>query len=622
MKREFAFEDSLRMLEVLWSSLPPCPPFKELALKDKTFCPSYSIEGIDEPPISPLIKTPRDNAYTKLCAMRRQNSSMSLAAASKTKIKTYKRMNQSLDENIGKKNTSPTTLIFSKEFQSLDDATINTHLYQSLHSSRNDSDAKGTQSWCSVSTVSSLEQEGDLVNVLQYAHSINNSSQLPKSASTENLIISELEIVAIPPDVSMNNHSKESLQRLALTEKLTSSPDKLNFHNKHFDEKSSVKLIENFNEFKKLSSKNDVKSITKKYISDCNQSSETLRETEFEDSSPDDSKEYSPMTTSMTRELKLESEKFDRQLCTQCANRSNPSNSFDADSLYEGIDYKCSNFECDVHINNKIKKDNFKIHTNNGMKLYESSGVIKKVEDRSNHNIFVWENPLHDRVPGMEEIKASLKQSDAKESPNENPKDQESDETMNIPHESIDALKSINNHSQEDNAGKYKCVESEAKPNSRFFSNMSQELENARRNCEVLLSNKKPSNLHSIAATISNFQKKYDIQPQPLSTADNYSAGRLPGGVNVGEEAGDSSELKQIPCSLPSPHAFGGGNPFLMFLCLTVLMQHRDHIMRNHMDYNELAMYFDKMVRKHNVNRVLNQARRMYSQYLKLQSDH
>lgn len=620
MKREFAFEDSLRMLEVLWSSLPPCPPFKELALKDKTFCPSYSIQGIDEPPISPLIKTPRDNAYTKLCAMRRQNSSMSLAAASKTKIKTYKRMNQSLDENIGKKNSNPTTLIFSKEFQSLDDATVNTHLYQSLHNSHNDFDAKGTRntvsgSSCSVSTVSSLEQEGDgdLVNVIQYAHSMNNTNQPPKSASTENLIISELEIVAIPPDV----HSKEGLQRIALSEKLTPSPDKLNFHNKHFDEKSSVKIIENFNEFKKLSSKSDVKSVSKKYISDCKQSSETLRETEFEDSSPDDSKEYSPMTTSITRELKLESEKFDRQLCSQCANRSDPSNSFDADSLYEGIDYKCSNFECDIHINNKIKKDNFKIHTNNGMKLYESSGIAKNTGDKSNHNIFVWENPLHDRVPGMEEIKAGLKQSDAKESP----KDQESDDTMNIPieHESIDALKSINNHSQEDNASKYKCIESEAKPNSKFFSNMSQELENARRNCEVLLSNKKPSNLHSIAATISNFQKKYDIQAQPLSSADSYTTGT--GGVNVGEEAGDSSEVKQIPCSLPSPHAFGGGNPFLMFLCLTVLMQHRDHIMRNHMDYNELAMYFDKMVRKHNVNRVLNQARRMYSQYLKLQSD-
>jgi hypothetical protein len=69
---------------------------------------------------------------------------------------------------------------------------------------------------------------------------------------------------------------------------------------------------------------------------------------------------------------------------------------------------------------------------------------------------------------------------------------------------------------------------------------------------------------------------------------------------------------------LPPPHEFGGGNPFLMFLCLTLLLQHRDYVMKSGMDYNEMAMHFDKMVRKHNVIRVLNQARRMYAEYLKL----
>lgn len=71
------------------------------------------------------------------------------------------------------------------------------------------------------------------------------------------------------------------------------------------------------------------------------------------------------------------------------------------------------------------------------------------------------------------------------------------------------------------------------------------------------------------------------------------------------------------PGELPSPKDFGGGNPFLMFLCLTVLCQHRDPIMRQNMDYNEVAMHFDKMVRKHDVNKVLNQARLMYESYVK-----
>jgi TBC1 domain family member 25 len=68
---------------------------------------------------------------------------------------------------------------------------------------------------------------------------------------------------------------------------------------------------------------------------------------------------------------------------------------------------------------------------------------------------------------------------------------------------------------------------------------------------------------------------------------------------------------------LPGPSEFGNGNPFLIFLCLTLLIQHRDYIMQNNLDYNEMAMHFDKMVRKHNVMKVLNQARKLYQDYLR-----
>lgn len=54
-----------------------------------------------------------------------------------------------------------------------------------------------------------------------------------------------------------------------------------------------------------------------------------------------------------------------------------------------------------------------------------------------------------------------------------------------------------------------------------------------------------------------------------------------------------------------------------MFLCITLLLQHRDFVIRNQMDYNEMAMHFDKMVRGHNVVKVLNQARQLFAGYLK-----
>ncbi|XP_050043629.1 TBC1 domain family member 25-like [Dermacentor andersoni] len=69
---------------------------------------------------------------------------------------------------------------------------------------------------------------------------------------------------------------------------------------------------------------------------------------------------------------------------------------------------------------------------------------------------------------------------------------------------------------------------------------------------------------------------------------------------------------------LPPPQQLGGGNPFMMFLCLSILTQHRDVIMRKGMDYNELAVHFDKLVRQHDLQSVLHQARAFYSEYLGL----
>jgi len=54
-----------------------------------------------------------------------------------------------------------------------------------------------------------------------------------------------------------------------------------------------------------------------------------------------------------------------------------------------------------------------------------------------------------------------------------------------------------------------------------------------------------------------------------------------------------------------------------MFLCITLLLQHRDFVIRNQMDYNEVAMHFNKMIRRHNVIRVLNKARELHDDYLK-----
>ncbi|XP_018604455.1 TBC1 domain family member 25 [Scleropages formosus] len=70
------------------------------------------------------------------------------------------------------------------------------------------------------------------------------------------------------------------------------------------------------------------------------------------------------------------------------------------------------------------------------------------------------------------------------------------------------------------------------------------------------------------------------------------------------------------PSTLPPPQEFGKGNPFMLFLCLAILLEHRDHIVKNSLDYNELAMHFDRLVRRHNLGRVLQRAKALFADYL------
>lgn len=91
LKREFAFEDALRMLEVLWASLEPdWPPSEGLQLQEASLLPSAAPS--------------RHTAYTRLCALRRKKG-----------LPT----NKSLDE-LGQRGQ----LNSSRPFLSLDDSDL------------------------------------------------------------------------------------------------------------------------------------------------------------------------------------------------------------------------------------------------------------------------------------------------------------------------------------------------------------------------------------------------------------------------------------------------------------------------------------------------------------------
>ncbi|XP_028309669.1 TBC1 domain family member 25 [Gouania willdenowi] len=90
-----------------------------------------------------------------------------------------------------------------------------------------------------------------------------------------------------------------------------------------------------------------------------------------------------------------------------------------------------------------------------------------------------------------------------------------------------------------------------------------------------------------------------------------------PGNKSPSSPTSARAETTSIkPCSLPPPQEFGKGNPFMLFLCLSILLEHRDHIIKNSLDYNELAMHFDRLVRRHNLSRVLQRAKALFADYL------
>lgn len=72
---------------------------------------------------------------------------------------------------------------------------------------------------------------------------------------------------------------------------------------------------------------------------------------------------------------------------------------------------------------------------------------------------------------------------------------------------------------------------------------------------------------------------------------------------------------------LPHPRYLNDGSPFPLFLCLAILLINRDHVLNNQMDYAMLAMFFDKLSRKHDSAKILSKARNLYFEYIKAYLD-
>lgn len=648
MKREFAFEDSLRMLEVLWSSLPTNAPEIELPLFEKEFIYIQPEMPAPKSPSVVIMRTPRENAYTKICALRRQSSALSLLSATpnpyaNTKLDSTKRLNLSLDENINRSRSKDIGM--TKTHQSLDETKIMLIKQKyNLESCTNADMHLDVEEIATVATnpIQGLEQikspsetnpflSNSVVDIPVECHNI--SPTIPKSI--------EKPIVAnISGNSGGGGHFRELKNKIANSKKnILASLDKTETN----DEKQP-KLIKNFNEFLNFSSRSSTEKSTpvhkfkKLSAEDNSDSSSNFTDTTFnnqsltttlDENSPDDSQEYYPMTTSITRELRLELENLDRHVFGEFGSQPQQHHfeplkeEFD-DSAKDKISYRKLQQQHQIDTINTIEsaEDN-----------EQMAALTKKKNDKLkrisvNNDVFVWENPLHQFEANTHDLEDNNE--DELGVKNKLPKD--------------GTLSKLNNFSQTT-----PDEQADLEYDGDIVIEGNEEDESGKNNVKpiirLLRKNEDRSNRNSVILNLADtdsensdadkntqyfnpnnpfYEQIKQLEMKTMSTSCEEAAETPSASTSIivtDEKIMTNSmniEMTKIAGILPPPHEFGGGNPFLMFLCLTILLQHRDYIMKTGMDYNEMAMHFDKMVRKHNVVRVLNQARRMYAEYKKL----
>lgn len=334
---------------------------------------------------------------------------------------------------------------------------------------------------------------------------------------------------------SLSGKSKR-VNLLELKERLSlPSKDQIKNNEQNDGEKKCARVVKNLNEFLNFTSLNRSKitpSDAEPELRRVSSESGVIRVLRDEPSSPDDPTDFFPMTTSMTRELRLELESLDRQVFGP----SPPSDQ-----------------QCDCVLS---KRESELVDSETDTELARCSPAA---------DVFVWENPLH-----------TLQQKNHPATPDEQAELEYDGEIL----EDQNGVKSVT---------PIRLLKRTTRSES---ASDSEEAESWHQN-----------------ATIQESPIKQSIQEHCEEATELTNL--IPAGT-CEDQLGESS--------LPPPHEFGGGNPFLMFLCITLLLQHRDFVMRNQMDYNEMAMHFDKMVRRHNVIRVLNQARQLFAGYLRRHS--
>ncbi|KAK4470426.1 hypothetical protein MN116_005981 [Schistosoma mekongi] len=78
----------------------------------------------------------------------------------------------------------------------------------------------------------------------------------------------------------------------------------------------------------------------------------------------------------------------------------------------------------------------------------------------------------------------------------------------------------------------------------------------------------------------------------------------------------DPIHIKTCVTHLPPPNKFGQGNPFLLFLSLSLILEYKEVIMLEIKEPGDIIQFYQQQSGKHNSSRILFRAKKLFNKYL------
>lgn len=619
MKREFPFDDALYMLEVMWSTLPPSPPETELALKDDSYCQTLLVSVS---PNSPSFAS--KTQYSRLLAKRRlsnvvKDSPMAKSPVSKSPKSVLSLKQNAISEN--EENVRSNTLDASDHNLA---GKLEEHEGPSKSENQPEGITKNKESHSENCNELNEEQEVAVINNCE-THSENSEELKEQACNGNEKVVETVDEHDLNQTNSSSNESSSDYNS-AVVSLATTSPSTSVLTNSSSYLSSSSLSADRFPSLISGSVDDNMEVLSLKGGRTLTDICNDVSCREFNNSNSNinnfDSKENS----------------IDKVLIANGLPASQSLKGYEDENENQAQFY-ISLEEKELpkpmpHMSKKSEVPQIKGSFFSGMKRLLMSperkpGKAQQVKTKSNDTV--------QGVPKSSSLGniASSNKTEGKNSSTDS-NDNDSEHTLFEVNRMIRSMNiNTTTAATDSDSGNGSLTSSLnlAQPAGKLQSNSRTSGRGASKSVDILTEEHK-----------KYFDQKYKDMINDVPAMEGLLGGKQPSFCDnhfaedgfgtpclegFGEkeerisdcvEAVDPEELKADRFKqLPSPEEFGYGNPFLMFTCLTVLLQHRDIIMKTGMEYDELAMYFDKMVRKHNVNKVLHQARVLYTEYIRMQ---